>query len=71
MPPGEPGRGLVQHLHNRVLPGLCATDPSEVCADIDRFTAVRNETQSPFEWTKELSTRVVPRMITLTYASDH
>jgi len=39
-------------LTRAVLRGLSATDPREVCAAIDRFTAVRNEHPTPFEWTK-------------------
>jgi len=41
-------------LTQAVLRGLSATDPRQVCAAIDRFTAARNEHPVPFEWTKAL-----------------
>lgn len=41
-------------LTRSVLRGLSATEPREVCAAIDRFTAARNEHPIPFEWTKEV-----------------
>ena len=39
-------------LTRAVLRGLSATNPRQVCAAIDRFTAARNEHPTPFEWTK-------------------
>lgn len=39
-------------LTRAVLRGLSATQPREVCAAIDRFTAMRNQNPIPFEWTK-------------------
>jgi transposase len=39
-------------LTRAVLRGLSATDPRQVCAAIDRFTAFGNEHPAPFEWTK-------------------
>jgi transposase len=39
-------------LTRAVLRGLSATDPRQVCAAIDRFTAARNQHPVPFEWTK-------------------
>jgi transposase len=41
-------------LTRAVLRGLSATDPRQVCAAIDRFTAARNHHPVPFEWTKTL-----------------
>jgi len=41
-------------LTRAVLRGLSATDPREVCAAIDRFTAARNANPVPFEWTKQV-----------------
>ena len=39
-------------LTRSVLQGLSATDPKQICAAIDRFTANRNHHPVPFEWTK-------------------
>ena len=39
-------------LTRAALRGLSATNPREVCAAIDQFTAARNEHPVPFEWTK-------------------
>jgi transposase len=39
-------------LTRAALRGLSTTDPRQVCAAIDRFTAARNEYPVPFEWTK-------------------
>lgn len=41
-------------LTGAVLKHLSATDPKQVCAAIDKFTAARNEHPVPFEWTKKV-----------------
>jgi transposase len=41
-------------LTRSVLRGLSATNPRQVCAVIDRFTAAQNEHPVPFEWTKNV-----------------
>lgn len=41
-------------LTGAVLKHLSATDPKQVCAAIDRFTAARNQHPVPFEWTKKV-----------------
>ena len=48
----QPRGSLVQHPHPGSAALLSATDPRQVCAAIDRFTATRNEHPVPFEWTK-------------------
>jgi len=52
-------------LTRAVLRGLSATDPRQVCAAINRFTAARNERPVPFEWTKAV---VYPVGLTHRYA---
>jgi transposase len=41
-------------LTGAVLKHLSATDPKQVCAAIDKFTAARNQHPVPFEWTKKV-----------------
>ena len=41
-------------LTRSVLRHLSATNPKQVCRAIDRFTDARNESPSPFEWTKSV-----------------
>lgn len=51
-------------LTRAVLLNLSATNPKQVCQAIDRFTATRNESPVPFEWTKAV---VYPGPLKLTY----
>lgn len=41
-------------LAGAVLKHLSATDPMQVCAAIDKFTAARNQHPAPFKWTKKV-----------------
>jgi transposase len=45
---------LFSILTQAVLRNLSTTDPRQVCATIDRFTAARNDHPTPFEWTKSV-----------------
>jgi transposase len=52
-------------LTKAVLRQLSATDPRQVCAAIDKFTAARNRHPAPFEWTKAV---VHPKGLAYSYA---